>query len=338
MGRMRSLIYLGGGRLEWQERDEPTIGDAGDALVRPLAVTTCDLDGAIGPGLLDDLGTGYPVGHEFVAEVVDVGDRVTGQVPGDRVVVPFQLSCGRCRRCRLGRTAACDRAATVDSYGLPGSAHRRGGAMDDLVLVPNADHMLVALPDELPLAAAALSDNVGDGWRTVGPYLDEVEGPILVGGFASIGLYATAFAASAGHEVHYRDTDAARREAAAALGATVLDEDPSAPATDTYELVVSTAPSTEQLHSSLASTHRGGRCVTTGMHLGETTPVPLFQLYLRSIRVVAETVQARAVLPDAMAAVRTHGIDLDSFVEHARWEDGPDAWAASRRKLLFTRA
>src|SRR5258708_9580093 len=65
------------------------------AVVRPIAMATCDLDRALGLG-----ATPFPLpprlGHEFVAEVLSAGAGVTSVLPGDRVVVPFQTSCGDC--------------------------------------------------------------------------------------------------------------------------------------------------------------------------------------------------------------------------------------------------
>ncbi len=74
--------------------------------------------------------------------------------------------------------------------------------------------MLVALPDDAdPVAIASMSDNIPDGWRTVGPYRDELAaldpptGGCWCSGALSIGLYAVASAAALGVHVDYVDTD-----------------------------------------------------------------------------------------------------------------------------------
>lgn len=72
---MRQLFYLGPGRVKWREVSDPQLCDDTDALVRPLAVATCDLDTALLQGDVPFEGP-FPLGHEGVAEVVAVGDDV----------------------------------------------------------------------------------------------------------------------------------------------------------------------------------------------------------------------------------------------------------------------
>ena len=119
---------------------------------------------------------GHAVGHEGVAEVVAIGDAVTSVTVGDRVVVPFQISCGTCAACRRGATGSCASLPLMAMYGMaPIAGLDGGGFMADLVLVPYADAMLIRCPTALdPVAVASLSDNIPDGWRTVGPYRAEL--------------------------------------------------------------------------------------------------------------------------------------------------------------------
>ena len=83
---MRRLEFLGPRRLEFREVSEPRIESDDQAIVRPVASTTCDLDRAIIAGATP-FRAPFAIGHECVAEVVDVGDHA-GVVPGARVVVP----------------------------------------------------------------------------------------------------------------------------------------------------------------------------------------------------------------------------------------------------------
>ena len=209
---MRQLTYTAPDALEWREAPEPELSSDAAVLVRPLAVATCDLDALIVTGV-----SPFPIGHECVAEVIDAGDAVTSFVPGQRVSVPFQISCGDCPACRRGRSANCGGVPFMSSYGFGPAVERWGGFLSDLVCVPYADHMLVPLPDGLePAALASASDNLSDAWRTVGPQLAAEPGaPVLVVGGAgagSIGLYAAALAVALGAEsVLYVDLDPARR-------------------------------------------------------------------------------------------------------------------------------
>ena len=144
--------------------------------MRPIAVATCDLDGAMIAG-----ETPFPapiaLGHEGVAEVVEVGDGVRSISPGTLVSVPFQVSCGECEACRRGRTGNCRSVKGTAMYGFGAVGGDWGGFLSDLVRVPWADHMLVPLPQGLdPAAVASASDNIPDAWRTVGPPLEREPG------------------------------------------------------------------------------------------------------------------------------------------------------------------
>src|ERR1044071_5908080 len=88
---MRSLTYAGPRQLEWRDVPEPRIAGDGEAIVRHIAVATCDLDAMIVAGA-SPFPAPFALGHEGVAEVLDVGDGVTTVKPGDRVLVPFQRS------------------------------------------------------------------------------------------------------------------------------------------------------------------------------------------------------------------------------------------------------
>ena len=169
--RMRALVARPGGRLGWRSVPEPPAPGPTARIVHPVAVATCDLDRAIALG-----ATPFPLplhfGHECVAEVVSVGERVTSVRPGQRVVVPFQISCGECGPCRAGHTANCARVPPISMYGFGLAGGHWGGALSDLLAVPFADAMLVALPDNIdPGAAASVADNVADGHRHVAPHL-----------------------------------------------------------------------------------------------------------------------------------------------------------------------
>ena len=146
---MQHLVFRGVGELGWEETEAPVIQDDRDALVRPIAVARCDLDTAIAIGLYP-MQPPFTMGHEMVGEIVEAGEKAGDWNPGDRVIVPFQISCGECSMCRRGLTNACESVPLGAAFGL---AVREGmdfgGALSDLVRVPWADHMLLPLPDAI---------------------------------------------------------------------------------------------------------------------------------------------------------------------------------------------
>src|SRR5260370_9599086 len=107
----------GPGRVRWEETDDPPRPAPAAAIVRPVAVATCDLDVAVLAGRYPLAGP-YPFGHEAVADVVEVGGNVAAVAPGDRVVVPFQISCGPCAACPRGPTGNAAPYPRMSPYGL----------------------------------------------------------------------------------------------------------------------------------------------------------------------------------------------------------------------------
>jgi threonine dehydrogenase-like Zn-dependent dehydrogenase len=199
---MRQLTYVEAGRVEWQEAPDPVVPEPDGALLRPLAVARCDLDL---PMAMAGLFPGpFAVGHETVADVVAVGDAVRDRKPGDRVLVPFQVSCGICAACRDGRFGGCEtyRARVGAAFGFGPAGGGFGGAMADLLAVPAADHLLVPAPiDVSATVLATLPDNVSDGYRAAVPPLQDRPGAevLVVGGMVkSVTLYAVAAALAAG--------------------------------------------------------------------------------------------------------------------------------------------
>src|SRR2546430_560435 len=183
---MRRLEFVRRGELRWAEAPEARVRDAGDAVVRPIASTTCDLDRAIITGATPFVGP-FAIGHECVAEVVDVGDDAGTLRRGQHVVVPWHICCGRCARCLRGLTSQCERVPRYAMYGVPLGGDW-GGLFDELVRVPWASQALVPLPEGLdPALVASASDNLTDAWRAVGPALRAAPGArvLIMGGTPS---------------------------------------------------------------------------------------------------------------------------------------------------------
>jgi threonine dehydrogenase-like Zn-dependent dehydrogenase len=342
---MRQLTFEEVGRYAWQEVSDPQITAPEQALVRPLLVACCDLDVAVAHGRAP-LPPGYAVGHEGLAEVVAVGDGVSSVRPGDRVVVPFQISCGNCRECRRGATGSCASVPLMAMYGLgPLAGLNGGGFMSDLVLVPYADAMLISVPDAVDaISIASLSDNIPDGWRAIGPYRDELaqldpaDRRVLVVGRLSIGLYAVAFAAALGAHVDYVDTDEQRLAAAQKLGAAVHDREKPDKSWDRYPVTVHTSADPALLAATLRSTWPDGVCTDTGIYYQPTVEMPLLPMYTRGVRFVTGRVNARAAIPRVLELL-ADGCDLSPAVDRiVAWEDAPSVWPTMTGKTVFTRA
>jgi alcohol dehydrogenase len=338
---MRELTFLGPRRLEWREAPAPALEGPGQALVRPIAATTCDLDRWLIAGSATPLPGPFPLGHEFVAEVVEVGEAVRGVDPGARVTVPFSISCGECERCRRGITASCSSVPVGAMYGLPFRG-QWGGGMSDLVRVPFADAMLVRVPDGVAATTvASLSDNLPDAWRTVAPHLAARPGAeVLVagGGAVSIGLYAVDVALSLGaSRVVYLDTDPERCALAARLGAEVR-EGPPPPRAGRFTITVDASAAHAGLQCVLRSTEPGGVCTSSGIYYEELTPLPLLEMFTNGITFITARASSRPVVPDILDAVvegRIHPERITSRV--VAWDDAIEALLELPTKLVMER-
>jgi len=336
---MQQLNFVEPGTLEWREAPEPRLQGAGEALVRPLSVATCDLDKLLVRGLAPT-DEPFPFGHECVAEVTDVGDAVTSVEPGDVVSVPFQISCGECDRCRRGHTGNCERVERMAMYGLPMGTNY-GGFLGDAARVPFADAMLVPVPDGVePSAVASLSDNIPDAWRTVGPQLAERPGsPVLISASgATIALYATSIALALGAgRVDVVGGSSWLRRQAEELGATLLDEQ-FPKRLGPYPITVDASGDPAGLACALRSTEPDGICTSIGIYFTETTPVPLLEMYTKGVRFHTGRVHARPAMPEILELVRDKRFHPQRVTaETAAWDDAADAIAGHRAKLVISR-
>jgi threonine dehydrogenase-like Zn-dependent dehydrogenase len=338
---MQKLMLGGKAQVHWEEAEDPPPPGVGEALVRPVAIATCDLDVAVLRGRYPLAGP-YPFGHEGVMEVVATGDDVATVAPGDRAVVPFQISCGSCAPCRRGRTGNCASHPRMSTYGLGTMGGLEwGGLLADYALVPHADAMLVKLPDGVqPVTVASASDNIPDAWRAVGPQLAVDPGAeVLVvggdGGPNSIGLYAVGLAAALGAaRVRYVDDDDDRLSLAAALGAQVLEGPPPEKA-GSFPITVDASGSPDGLRSALNSTSFDGTCTSTSVYL-EDPSVPMFAMYSRCCTLHTGRAHVRPAIPVVLDLV-TGGFD-PSIVTSAVVDrtDAVEALSDPPMKLVIT--
>jgi threonine dehydrogenase-like Zn-dependent dehydrogenase len=372
---LRQLTYLRPGVLEWREVPEPRLESDTDALVRPFIAARCDGDSLFlshrYPGLLrfgaclhlldasfqDDrnnpfLGP-FAYGHECVAEVLSCGPGVRHLQVGQKVVVPWAISCGQCSQCRAGRTSNCASNATrLGAYGFGPSFGSHGGMVSDVLRVPHADFMLVAVPsgiDALRLASA--SDNLSDGYRAVAPHLKRTPGaPVLVVGGAakSVGLYAASVAVAMGaSRVDYLDASTTRLGLAAALGANPVElrrgsrwyrrGEPVLPGG--YAITVDASSSPSGLAYALSALATGGTCTGVGFYLRRRTPLPLWGMYYNSATLHVGLSHPRADLPDVLALVQGGTLAPEKVLTCvADWDEAPRALLERTTKVALRRA
>jgi len=341
---MRQLTFVEAGRVEWQEVPDPVLPDSAGAIVRPIAVARCDLDlpmatAGLFPGP-------FPIGHETIGEVVAVGDKVRIHKPGDRVLVPFQVSCGACAVCLDGRFGGCTtfRGRVGAAFGFGPAGGGFGGAVADLLAVPAADHLLLAAPPHVPVAAlATLPDNVADGFRAGAVPLRGRPGAevLVVGGMVkSVALYAVAAAvAASARRVRYVDSDAQSLSVAAGLGAEVAEHQGPWPRRfDRALITVDGTGHPDGLAAVLRSTEDYGYCTSVAIYFGGLTPIPLLEMYTRGITFHVSRADSRRLLPDVIDLVAAGRLDpLAIPTTVVPWDEAPKAWLEPATKLVLTR-
>jgi threonine dehydrogenase-like Zn-dependent dehydrogenase len=334
---MRSLVLEDVRGLRWRDVPEPERTHEREAIVRPLAVATCDLDQ---PMIFGETPFELPIhlGHECVAEVVEGPERFSS---GDRVVIPFQISCGTCERCRRGLTGNCAAVPPLSMYGFGALGGEWGGMLSDLALVPYAEGMLVPLPEGVdPAAVPSAADNMTDGWRAVAPALGNLPGSevLVVGGHArSVSLYAVDAALALGaSSVTYVDTDASRLEVAQELGAKVVEGQPDA-SLGTFPVTVDGSITPEGLVATLRLTDWGGRCTTIGQMEAEAA-LPLFELFTRGVDLHIGRAMARPAIPQILELVAAGRLRPGLVTSAtAAWDDAAEALLEPATKLVISR-
>jgi len=362
---MRQLTYVGPGKIEWREVPEPQLEGPQEALVRPIAASRCDLDctyllrnfpklfrfgkwlGKLNRYFCHLVSEGlfqgpFPIGHECVGEITALGEGVTGLKIGQKVAVPFQISCGECRNCRKGRSGACERYDRFDMLSGLGMNGRWGGGFSDLLRIPHAQAMLVPIPEGVePSSVASISDNLPDAWRGVGPFLQEdpEQKVLILGGVArSIGLYAAAMAVALGApQVDYLDRSASRLSLAERVGARPLQ----ASVRDfkgRYDLIVDATSMEEGLSCALRCLAPRGTVTLNGLYFQKKVRVPLAEAYLQGVHLRLGMPDAREAIPEILRLVQAGKFQPEKLTTRcAEWKDAAEALLDPSEKVVVAR-
>jgi threonine 3-dehydrogenase len=148
------------------------------------------------------------IGHEYVGEIVEVGEEVEDFAPGDRVSGEGHIVCGHCRNCRAGREHLCRKTVGVGV--------NRPGAFAEYLAIPA--HNAYKLPADLPDDIAAILDPFGNAAHTALSF-DLVGEDVLITGAGPIGIMAGAIAKKIGaRHIVITDINPYRLELARKLG------------------------------------------------------------------------------------------------------------------------
>ena len=204
---MRALTWQGKREVEVREVPDPVIQEPTDAIVRITTTAICGSDLHLYEVLGAYLNPGDVLGHEAMGVVEEVGSEVTHIAPGDRVVVPFNISCGQCWMCSRGLYAQCETTQVRDQgkgaalFGYTSLYGSVTGGQAQFLRVPQAHFGPIKVPHEGPdTRFVYLSDILPTAWQAVA-YADvPTGGTLAVIGLGPVGQFATRIALAQGVE------------------------------------------------------------------------------------------------------------------------------------------
>lgn len=201
---MKALCWNGTKNVRVGNVPDPKIINPNDAIIRVTATAICGSDLHLYDGTIPTMMAGDILGHEFMGEVVEVGREVKSLKVGDKAVVPFTISCGRCFFCESDLWSLCDNtnpnawmneaANGFTTAGLFGYSHLYGGyagGQAEYVRVPFADVGPLKVPKDVPDEKVLfLSDIFPTAWMAAENANIQPGDTVAIWGAGPVGLLA----------------------------------------------------------------------------------------------------------------------------------------------------
>jgi threonine dehydrogenase-like Zn-dependent dehydrogenase len=191
---MKAMVYRGKRKVRVEEKADPRIEHPGDAVIDVTRAAICGSDLHLYHALIPDTRIGTTFGHEFTGVVSEVGPDVRSLRPGDRVVVPFNVSCGACFFCSRELYASCANSNPSNTVlgGCFGYSHTTGGydgGQAERVRVPFADVGPMKIPDDMTDEDVLfLSDILPTGYQAAEMGSIKPDQTVVVFGAGPVGL------------------------------------------------------------------------------------------------------------------------------------------------------
>jgi threonine dehydrogenase-like Zn-dependent dehydrogenase len=227
---MKALTWHGKRDVRVDTHPDPTIQEPTDAVVRVTTTAICGSDLHLYEVMGPFIEEGDVLGHEPMGIVEEVGSEVTEIKPGDRVVIPFQMSCGHCFMCGQGLQTQCETTQVREQgmgaalFGYTKLYGEVDGGQAEFLRVPQAQYTHIKVPEGPPDERFVyLSDVLPTAWQAVEYAGIPAGGTVCVLGLGPIGDMSTRLALHRGHRVISVDLVPERLERARQRGAEVLD-------------------------------------------------------------------------------------------------------------------
>jgi Threonine dehydrogenase and related Zn-dependent dehydrogenases len=320
---VRAVVFEDIGKVRVAEVPDATLEEPRDAVVRVAMSAICGSDLHFLHGKAP-LSPGEGMGHEAVGVIEAVGPEVSRFTPGDRVVVAFNIACGRCWFCMRGQTQLCEDFRNLGAGAFGGGLP---GAQADLVRVPVADINLLGVPDGVDDERALFVGDVA----TTGLYaasLAKIEpgDVVAVVGCGPVGFFTIQAALGLGAaRVFALDTEQSRLALAERVGGVPVNVGMRNPimalAEETgnrgADAVIEAVGSPAAYESAIALVRRGGRVVVAGMYMGESMQIQLGVYWARALDVKFTGVcPVHTYWERTMREIETGRIDPFPIVSH----------------------
>jgi len=272
------------------------------------------------------------IGHEFVGEVVEIGQEVRGFKVGNRVSGEGHITCGHCRNCRAGRRHLCRNTVGVGV--------NRPGCFAEYLSIPAFNAFL--MPDDIPDDLGAILDPFGNATHTTLSY-DLVGEDVLITGAGAIGIMAVAIARHVGaRHIVITDINDYRLELATRMGATrainvkqtsienVMEE---LDMREGFDVGLEMSGSEQAMRQMLNVMNHGGRVAILGIPPGEEL-VDWNQIIFKGLTL--KGIYGREMFETwyKMTAMLQSGLDISSIITHHfaidDFQDGFDAMCSGQ--------
>jgi threonine dehydrogenase-like Zn-dependent dehydrogenase len=227
---MRAVTWQGKRDVRVDTVPDPKIQRQTDAIVRITTTNLCGSDLHLYETLGAFMGAGDILGHEPMGIVEEVGSEVNNLKVGDRVVIPFQMSCGSCYMCNTSLYSQCETTQVREQgmgaalFGFSKLYGEVPGGQAELLRVPQAQSTHIKVPDGPPDSRFTyLSDVLPTSWQAVAYAAVPQGGSLTVLGLGPIGDMSARIAQHQGARVIAVDLVPERLERARARGIEVLD-------------------------------------------------------------------------------------------------------------------
>ena len=369
---MLAMNYRGPFRVRAEQKPEPELLHPEDAIVRVLRSCICGSDLHLYHGLVPDTRVGSTFGHEFIGIVEAIGTGVQQLKIGDKVLVPFNIACGKCAFCKQELYGNChesnpEATAVGGIYGYSHTAGGFDGGQAEYVRVPYADVGPVVIPEDMhPDDAVLLTDVVPTGYQAAEMGGIKKGDTVVVFGAGPVGIMAAkcAWLFGAGRVIvidhlEYR-LDFVRQYAQCEAYNFRSMEDPvvflkrttdwfgadvcidavggdaagNTMQTITGKKMLLQAGSATALHWAINSVKKGGIVSIVGVYGPTDNLIPIGNVVNKGITIRANQASVKRLLPRLIGHIRSGYIDPKAIISHrVPLEEVADAYHIFSAKL-----